>query len=92
MPIFLDIEASGFGQNSYPIEIAWGTSAQDISSTLVAPSSDWTHWDVNAASLHGLTRDELVASGKPIHSVASLLRESLSGKKVYSDAYRHNQQ
>ena len=47
-PIVLDIEASGFGRDSYPIEIGYVLPDGGSYCTLVRPEANWTHWDPEA--------------------------------------------
>ena len=69
-PAFLDIEASGFGRDSYPIEIGFVLSDGEAWCTLVRPESGWTHWDPAAEALHGITRDLALRHGRPPVDVA----------------------
>ncbi|MCP4234821.1 MAG: hypothetical protein GY770_14780, partial [Aestuariibacter sp.] len=45
VPSIIDIEASGFGAHSYPVEI--GVIREDGGKfcQLVKPYPDWTHWE-----------------------------------------------
>ena len=56
LPTVLDIEASGFGRDSYPIEIGYVLPDGSGYCTLVHPEAAWTHWDPQAQRLHGITR------------------------------------
>ena len=85
-PTFLDIEASGLGNTSYPIEIAWNNSNGEILKRLIKPSSDWTSWDPEAECIHGITREEIEQDGISVDDMCSLIKESLTGITVYSDA------
>ena len=86
-PIIIDVEASGFGRGSYPIEI--GVALQDGSShcTLIKREAEWVHWDASAESLHGISQASLSQAGKSIVEVATLLNQWLEGQTVYSDAW-----
>lgn len=86
-PITLDVEASGFGRGSYPIEI--GLCFPDGSSVayLVRPVEDWTHWDESAEAVHGIARARLLAEGRSVVEVAALLNGHLAGNRVFSDAW-----
>jgi hypothetical protein len=44
-PVIVDIEASGFGVGSYPVEIGYVDSKGDVWSAQVQPHADWLHWD-----------------------------------------------
>ncbi|MBO6565081.1 MAG: hypothetical protein JJ934_05815 [Pseudomonadales bacterium] len=86
-PLIVDVEASGFGGDSYPIEI--GLALQDGSKfcTLIAPAPDWTHWDDEAETVHRISRDILETYGKPMQDVANFLNDILAGKTVYTDGW-----
>ncbi len=87
MPVILDIEASGFGKGSYPIEI--GVAADDGTSYswLVLPEPDWTHWRDEAAALHKISREELISNGlKPV-VIAEQLNDLFEGQILYSDGW-----
>ncbi|MCB1874904.1 MAG: hypothetical protein KDH88_02925 [Chromatiales bacterium] len=86
-PVFIDIEASGFGSGSYPIEV--GVVLEDGLSweALIRPVEEWRHWDPKAAALHRLDRASLRDRGLHVAQVARRLNELLAGKTVYSDAW-----
>ena len=87
MPAILDIEASGFGKGSYPIEIGVAADDGKSYSWLVLPQADWTHWREEAANLHKITRDELMTSGlKPV-VIAEQLNDLFEGQILYSDGW-----
>jgi len=89
-PAFLDIEASGFGRDSYPIEIGFVLPDGEAWCTLVRPEPEWTHWDPAAALLHGITRDLALRHGRPAVDVARDLPRRLRGLTVYSDGWAHD--
>lgn len=86
-PNVIDIEASGFGFDSYPIEVGVVLANGQKYCALIKPASDWSYWDVQAEQVHGLSRETLISSGKPISLVASELNDFLAGKTVYSDGW-----
>ncbi|MEJ2553072.1 MAG: hypothetical protein P8164_02485 [Gammaproteobacteria bacterium] len=90
-PIIIDVEASGFGRGSYPIEV--GVAMEDGSTRcfLIRPATDWTHWDSSAESMHGISRELLIKHGQAPREVAEQLNELLLYKLVYSDAWGHDQ-
>jgi len=90
MPCTLDIEASGFGRDSYPIEIGYVRDDGVSWCTLVRPEPGWTHWDPGAADLHGISRDTLLRHGRPVAVVARALNEALAGTTVYCDGWAHD--
>ena len=90
IPVILDIEASGFGKESYPIEIGFVLSDQTAYCHIIRPVAHWTFWDESAESLHGVSREILLQSGKSVEDIAQWLNDSLVGKTVYSDAWSHD--
>ena len=91
-PCIIDIEASGFGAGSYPIEV--GTVLTDGSAycSLISPEPDWRHWEHSAEGVHGITRETLREHGKPAAAVAQALNDRLRGHTVYTDAWYHDYQ
>lgn len=87
VPLIIDVEASGFGAGSYPIEFGVALSSGVGFSMLIRPEPDWVHWDARAQQLHGLKRSELMASGHVIRDVANRFNSLLNGQKLYSDGW-----
>ncbi len=83
---FLDIEASGIHEDSYPIEIGWVDTEGNECSFLVKPIPEWTHWDLKAEQIHGIPRSQLLDQGITIHQACLALNEQLGTEDVYSDA------
>lgn len=90
IPTVIDLEASGFGSNSYPIEVGFVLPNGRLECTLVRPEPTWTHWDESAYAVHGITRELLLAFGRPVDQVASWLNKQLHNMTVYSDAWGHD--
>jgi hypothetical protein len=89
-PAVLDIEASGFGRHSYPIEIGYALPDGRVFCTLIRPEPQWTHWDPQAERLHQIPRPALLSRGRPATEVAGLLNQQLEGRTVYSDGWNHD--
>lgn len=89
-PIILDIEASGFGKNSYPIEVGFIDESLNAWCSLIKPEEDWHHWDSGAANMHAITRESLLKHGKSAKLVAQALNDQLRDKIVYSDGWMHD--
>lgn len=87
LPTFLDIEASGLGRGSYPIEIGIVSERQQTNCFLIRPDVAWLHWDMQAEQLHGLSRAYLQQMGLAVSTVAESLNQQLYGKTVYSDGW-----
>jgi len=87
-PCFLDVEATGFGPESYPIEIAWSDQDGEIHRYLIDPTPvpTWTSWSAEAEGVHGIDRERLARNGWPPEYVATQLTDHLTGKTVYTDA------
>jgi hypothetical protein len=90
LPAILDVEASGFGRGSYPIEIGFVEPGGAVFCALIMPAADWQHWDDSAEALHGISRANLLSHGKPACWVASELNDRLRGQTVYSDGWGHD--
>ena len=86
-PLIIDIEASGFGVSSYPIEV--GVALRDGSTfcSLITPAADWTHWDSTAEAVHRVSRDILRSYGKPLREVTAQLNALLDGCTLYTDGW-----
>lgn len=87
LPLIIDVEASGFGPDSYPIEIGVALDEGKKYCSLVLPAPDWTHWDDEAEKVHRVSRDILEEYGKPMQDVARELNDLLQNKTVYTDGW-----
>ena len=87
LPSILDFEASGFGPDSYPIEVGFVLSSGERYCRLIQPFDDWQFWREDAERLHGISRDTLITSGIPAAQVCEELNTKLSGLTLYSDAW-----
>ena len=86
-PLIIDIEASGFGDDSYPIEVGVALDDGEKYCTLIAPDPCWTHWDKEAEDIHHVTREMLEVHGSPIDDVAAQLNKLLAGKTLFTDGW-----
>lgn len=86
-PIIIDIEASGFGGMSYPIEVGIALETDTKYCSLILPAPDWIHWDDEAEKVHRIARDILETYGKPLQEVAIQLNNLLEGKTLYTDGW-----
>ena len=87
VPIIIDIEASGFGPDSYPIEVGVVLADGRRFSRLIKPFSDWDYWSEDAEQVHGISRSLLSRCGRPGQEVAIAFNELLAGKQAFSDAW-----
>ena len=90
LPAVIDLEASGFGRDSYPIEVGFVLEDGRSGCTLIRPEPDWTHWDPAAARTHGISRELLVTRGRPVGEVARWLNQHLEGRTIYCDGWAHD--
>lgn len=90
LPAVLDLEASGFGPASYPIEAGFVLPGGQAYCTLIRPLPEWTHWDEEAAVVHGIGRALLAHRGRDAIQVAHWLNRHLRGLAVYCDAWAHD--
>lgn len=86
-PPTIDVEASGFGRGSYPIEVGLVLADGSRHCYLIAPARTWTAWDDEAERIHGISRDMLLTHGRSLTDVAWRLNGLLHNKTVYSDAW-----
>jgi hypothetical protein len=91
LPTLLDIEASGFGRGSYPIEVGIARPDGSGCAFLIQPLEEWTHWDPKAELLHGISRARLEREGYPVRHVAQWLNDELHDIGiVYSDSWGYD--
>jgi hypothetical protein len=86
----LDVEASGFGRGSYPIEVGFVLSDGTAYCALILPEASWTHWDGAAERVHGISRALLQRHGRGAAAVAAELNARLAGLDVYCDNWAHD--
>ena len=89
-PTVLDVEASGFGRNSYPIEIGFVLPNGHAYCTLIRPEASWTHWDAQAEATHHIPRALILERGVPVLEVARTINTQLAGQTVYSDGWAND--
>lgn len=90
LPTFIDVEASGFGKGSYPIEVGFVCAPSTTYCSLILPPAHWKHWDAGAQKVHHISREVLLAHGKPAADVAAALNAQLRGQTVFSDGWAHD--
>lgn len=87
IPAIIDIEASGFGRGSYPIEVGIALGNGEVHSFLIKPADTWTHWSEDAEKVHGISRQRLFDEGLSPRAIALQLNDLLRGMVLYSDAW-----
>lgn len=90
VPAVLDIEASGFGRDSFPIEVGFVLSDGETFCCLIRPAPDWTHWDATAERLHHISQQTLRTHGRDVREVAQLLNDRLHGLTLYCDGWAND--
>ena len=86
----IDIEASGFGADSYPIEIGYVLPDGQSHCTLIRPAPGWTHWDPQAEKVHRIPLSTVLRHGRDVEEVAGQLNEQMDGLVVYCDGWAHD--
>ncbi|MCP4595063.1 hypothetical protein [Neptuniibacter sp.] len=86
-PYIIDVEASGFGPDSYPIEVGVAMEEGKRYCSLIHPERSWTHWCDDAERYHQIPRSSLLLHGKQAVIVAETLNLLLEGQTVYSDGW-----
>lgn len=87
-PAVLDIEASGLGRESYPVEIGFVLAdGQTTYCSLIRPAPDWTHWDPETERIHRITQETVLRHGRDVIEVATQLNERLNGLTLYCDGF-----
>ncbi|MDM7861853.1 hypothetical protein QTP81_14720 [Alteromonas sp. ASW11-36] len=87
LPSIIDIEASGFGAHSYPIEIGVVRDDGARFCRLIKPIADWLHWDEEAEKLHGISRQKLDQYGSSAVEVCLALNEFVGLRTLHSDGW-----
>jgi hypothetical protein len=90
VPAVLDIEASGFGQHSHPIEVGFVLADGSSYCSLIRPAPGWTHWDPAAERVHRIPLATVIRHGRDVVDVAGQLNERLRGLTVYCDGWAHD--
>jgi len=89
-PTVMDLEASGFGRASYPIEIGYALPSGRTYCTLIRPEPQWVHWDLQAEHTHHISRQLIENRGLSAREIARRLNEDLRGQTVYSDGWAND--
>jgi hypothetical protein len=89
-PAVLDIEASGFGRDSYPIEVGYVLGGGQSYCSLIRPMADWTHWDPEAERVHRIPQATLQTHGRAPAEIARHMNEELHGQTLYCDGWAHD--
>lgn len=90
IPTIIDIEASGFGSRSYPIEIGVVKANGDRYCALIEPAPEWDHWSDSAQQIHGISRCLIESRGRKPRDICLELNQFLGEITTYSDAWTHD--
>jgi hypothetical protein len=89
-PTIIDIEASGFGSHSYPIEIGVIKANGERYCAIIEPQPDWIHWSESAQAVHGIPRKLIETRGRKPRDICLELNHFLGDITAYSDAWTHD--
>lgn len=89
-PTIIDIEASGFGRGSYPIEVGVALPDGTCHCFLIKPHEAWTHWSEEGEQTHHISREVLQDQGRDLTEVTDELNLILDGYTVYSDGWGYD--
>jgi len=86
-PTIIDVEASGFGPQSYPIEVGVVRHDGERYCRLIKPFDDWDFWEISAEKVHGITRLHLMQHGISGADMCFELNQFLGKHTAYSDGW-----
>lgn len=86
-PTILDIEASGFGVESYPIEVGVVRSDGERYCKLIRPFDNWQFWQPSAQKIHGICRQDLIEYGVHGTQICVELNAFLGTNTAYCDGW-----
>lgn len=88
LPPIIDVEASAL-DNGYPIEIGLarhnplsGRISQEAKVIRHDPWLENGHWSKEAEAIHGITREEIYDTGRPLDEVCSWLNDTLGPRSI----------
>ena len=86
--MFIDVEASSLGFDSFPTEIAWVGESGAAESYLIRPEPGWDDWSSLSEAVTGISREMLARDGLPASIVATRTAAALlsPGVVCVSDA------
>lgn len=91
--VYVDVEASGLHEASFPIEVAWGGSDLAVECFLIADDAwlaDTAAWDPAAERLHGISKAALRAQGRPSAEVAARMNSAVGARVLLSTNAHHD--
>jgi hypothetical protein len=91
--VYIDFEASGLHEHSFPIEVAWAGPGLEEKTFFIKPHPTWfrDQWDDNAELLHGISLNNIDANGIAPNHIAQQLELDCRGKVLLSDGVEFDQ-
>jgi hypothetical protein len=91
--VYIDFEASGLHQHSFPIEVAWAGPVIEEKAFFLKPHPTWLRdqWDDNAELLHGISLNSIDESGIAPDHIAKQLQLDCRGKVLLTDGVEFDQ-
>ena len=83
----IDIEASGLGSASYPIEVGIALADGSQHSWLIRPVTEWEHWCDQAQKIHGISREQLLEEGYSVQQVCEALNDLCGARDLHTDCW-----
>jgi hypothetical protein len=89
---FIDLEASGLSENSFPLEIGWTKDGVNFKDYFIKPESDWDRnsWSQVAENLHGIHLADVEYSGLLCEDIAKEMNSDLQEFLLLSDSVTHD--
>lgn len=89
---FIDIEASGLSEDSFPLEIGWTIDGEHVESFLIKPDNTWNlnSWSSNAHVLHNISLKDVMDFGHNANIITQKMNSDLNGFVLLSDSVSHD--
>lgn len=89
---FIDLEASGLSETSFPLEIGWTKDGISIKDYYIKPDPEWerSSWSKVAQGLHGIHLADVEYAGSDAKFIAKEINSDLNGSLVLSDSISHD--
>lgn len=84
--LILDCEASGLGDESYPISIGICGHETQPWYWMISPMEGWDYWDDVAETIHGIEKEYLHEYGRDAFLVARDMNALFRGMTLYCDS------
>lgn len=89
---FIDFEASGLSEDSFPLEIGWTKDGENVESYYIHPDPSWNlkSWSSAAQNLHGIELKSVFEFGVDTKIVSQAMNSALNGYILLSDSASHD--